>query len=193
MANHEKYLWPHIVALSSTVPPDLVLTCIREGDLLELWLPSPRTFEREAAMMLRVRDAGALLFGKSVNTQEPAHFDPKCILAAQLEAFTHYGRNHIVLEALNCLNYKPLMHTLVRTIDSLLASALISRGRWRFTHNTVHQAFSSAFDTPTLHSALDKLDRVLAILSMNMPIDRDLALTLSFLVDHFSAELRCYT
>jgi hypothetical protein len=188
--NSQKRLWPSLASLLQIVPSDLVLTCIRRQQLHELWYPSARTFDREAGMMIRVRDGGVLLWGEDLDRDKPRALDLRCILTAQLELFTHYGRNHVVLERLTMEDYLKLGIMLQRRVDQVLAAALISKGVWQFDRQNVRESFSAMFKDVPLLVFLDRLGQfVFRSEDCRQSMGRDEAIELSYLAEQICDRL----
>lgn len=150
--------WRVVAAISQHTPPDLVINCVRMDELDRLWLPSPRTFDRDAAIMPRLRDRGRVLFGEKAWADPPVDYRLGSILTAQLELATHFGRNHTIISELMTRRYKLLAQLLQETIRQLLAAGLISAGRWEFYRSTVRDEFQAAFRDHAISTLLRDFD-----------------------------------
>jgi hypothetical protein len=148
-------------------------------ELYRLWMPSPRTFVRDAAIMPRLRDRAQVLAGTKVWADPPVDYRPGSILTGQLELATHFGRNHTIIAGLMNRRYKLLGQLLREMIHQLFAAALISAGQWDFCRSTVRDEFQVVF----------RDDAIVALLG-----DFDVAVNGTFEVDYVSREkhiVRC--
>jgi hypothetical protein len=188
-----KALWPAVAAISPCIPRGRVLNCLRQDELYRLWLPSPRTFYRDAAIMLRLRDRGSVLVGERLWADPPSGYRHSCILTAQLELATHFGRSHTILANLIAARYEFLARFLQRMIDELLAAALVSIGRWNFDKKTVRHAFHAAFDDGRIRTLLTEFDgEVDRTQAPDSSTKKQHALRSSYLADYIARRLWIY-
>jgi hypothetical protein len=142
-----------IAGAYSCVEPETNVYCLRHGELFELSLPVYswlNIVNRHTLMVYWLKHKGEVLFGRDIRDELILPRDPRLLLDNHLAVCKHFLRSGVILDRLQRRRYRELMGKLGRQVRILMATALLLRGEWETTEETVAARFEQLFPDPLL-------------------------------------------
>jgi hypothetical protein len=173
------------------VPLETPLYCLRQKELFELSLPVYSwvyLVNRHVHMVYWLKHEGRVLFGSDIRKHLKLPADPKLQLASHIGVSTHFLRSGIILDWLQRKRYLDLVETLEQQIKMLMATALLLRGEWKVTAETVAERFEHFFYDQRLNGVGSEFKKLLS----SRRNERERALEAVWLFERFVSRLRSY-
>ena len=151
-------------------PPELVFHWLRASELRQLAMPlGVGTFFAKnsggyAGHSYWLKHEGEVLWGADVRSEIPVPENPRELLRSHLLASTTWTRNHKVLNGLANGSYSLLIEALGEHTRRRAATALLLRGVWRVTQETVFHELRSSFGEPELQMVCSELENTFTMI-----------------------------
>lgn len=139
------------VAMSGP-PPGLSLHCLRREELFELAMPvefrlvPPHTVNEYEHLAYWLHHKGVVLYGRDVRGEVGLPARPELLLSAHVASCMAGLRSHLILSYLLKKQYAELLKELGAQMRYLMAAALLARGVWDVTFETVPELFKETYD-----------------------------------------------
>lgn len=180
----------------SCVEPETHVYCLRHGELFELSLPVYswlNIVNRHTLMVYWLKHKGEVLFGRDIRGELVLPRDPRVLLENHLAVCRHFLRSGVILHWLQRRRYRELMGKLGRQVRILMATALLLRGEWETTEETVATRFEQLFSDPLLEQVWGDYKRLMQEASATgEDAGRDSALEAVWLFEGFVRRLGVY-
>jgi|GEM_PF-1939734 len=155
------------VAMSGP-PPGLSLHCLRREELFELALPvefrlvPPHAVNEYSHLAYWLRHKGVVLHGRDVRAEVGLPAEPRLLLTTHIDSCMNSLRSHLILSYLLDGRYEALVTELDAQMRYLMAAALLARGVWDVTFESVPGLFRETYDDAEMAATWDEFERLLA-------------------------------
>lgn len=180
----------------SCAGPETHVYCLRHGELFELSLPVYswlNIVNRHTLMVYWLKHKGEVLFGRDVRDELVLPQDPRLLLENHLAVCRHFLRSGVILDWLQRRRHRELIGKLGRQLRILMATALLLRGEWETTEETVDARFEHSFSDPLLKQVWGDYKLLMqGVPATGEDAGRDSALEAVWLFEGFVRRLRVY-
>ena len=145
-------------------PKERSLYCLRPNELFQLWQPGvfapPFHINEQPHLPFYLKYKGCLLAGEPLAHKINL---PQCsagLLAMHIEACRDSLRRYGILPLLFQRKYRSLVNQLIQEMAYLMATALLTRGIWEISLDTIQDPFFAAFSSSILREMVHLIGQI---------------------------------
>jgi hypothetical protein len=172
------------------------LHCLRQAELFKLSLPGifvlPNPVSEHLHLALWLKQRGVVLYGRDVRDEIPSPINQHLLLKIHIEACQHSIRPGLILLCLMGKAYSELIDVMNAQVRYLMATALLMRGIWDVSMETVPAHFESLYKDEQMNEISQKLVSLYQVDPTNEYACRKAAYESVWLFESFLRHLRRY-
>jgi hypothetical protein len=170
------------------------LHCLRRAELFKLSLPGmfvlPNPVSEHLHLAMWLKHRGVVLYGRDLRDEIPPPINQHLLLNIHIEACQHSVRPGIILTSLMTKTYPQLIDWMNMQARYLMATALLVRGVWDVSMETIPAQFESLYRDDQMREVSQKLASLYQVDPANEHACRRAAYESVWLFESFLRQLR---